>query len=428
MDLNNQILLFPADVATSNQFFKRVQAEYCNSGCKSDVILLSKQIDSHKFVFTDECIDRIHVIKEDLYHITKKQTLEMLLQLNEYERCLFPNTVFNGNLSFLGLFLAKQIVIINTWHMDKIVVNRNKILELDLPNQTKAADGYTTDLIDEAKKRLINAKNKIDSINSGQRSDKGFIHGFPAQTERLFGYLCLIEAMRSVGRPKVLEIGCGTGHYAFILSTFSAEYVAYDIDEPIIELSKLIFKKSGLKYVKNKKDIIGKFDFVICFEVIEHLEDPLQFLKTISEYLKPNGTLVISTPNYKKFPWLCFNNKYKNRSDLRDMKQGDLLKMGILRAHVVGLDENWLSSNLNHVDLDLRKIFYTTYLAGINMLKNIFYKKNRKEFSYLWNIMQTSREISINDFTQTHEYIPGFSSYSVFAQLYKSRDLKKEGS
>jgi len=40
------------------------------------------------------------------------------------------------------------------------------------------------------------------------------------------------------------------------------------------------------------------FDVVILGEVLEHVFDPIQVLKSIGNALKPTGTLVITTPNF----------------------------------------------------------------------------------------------------------------------------------
>ena len=38
-------------------------------------------------------------------------------------------------------------------------------------------------------------------------------------------------------------------------------------------------------------------DFVVTFQVIEHVEDPVKFLQVIYQLLKPGGKLLIATPN-----------------------------------------------------------------------------------------------------------------------------------
>ena len=47
-----------------------------------------------------------------------------------------------------------------------------------------------------------------------------------------------------------------------------------------------------------------EFDSIICGELIEHLEDPYQFLRDIRVLLKSEGRLILSTPNPLGFPIL----------------------------------------------------------------------------------------------------------------------------
>ena len=41
----------------------------------------------------------------------------------------------------------------------------------------------------------------------------------------------------------------------------------------------------------------GQFDYVTSFSVIEHVDDPLDFVLSASKLLKPGGILILSTPN-----------------------------------------------------------------------------------------------------------------------------------
>ena len=45
------------------------------------------------------------------------------------------------------------------------------------------------------------------------------------------------------------------------------------------------------------------FDVITCFDVLEHLRKPEIFFITAKQYLKPNGLVLISTPN-KQIPYL----------------------------------------------------------------------------------------------------------------------------
>ncbi|MPN05602.1 Ubiquinone biosynthesis O-methyltransferase [bioreactor metagenome] len=47
----------------------------------------------------------------------------------------------------------------------------------------------------------------------------------------------------------------------------------------------------------NAKQWEGQFDVVISSAVIEHVLDPVEFLQHLGQALKPNGLLLLSTPN-----------------------------------------------------------------------------------------------------------------------------------
>jgi SAM-dependent methyltransferase len=52
------------------------------------------------------------------------------------------------------------------------------------------------------------------------------------------------------------------------------------------------------RYCKDAiNDWENSVDIVVSFTVIEHIKDPIGFLKEIKSLLKPNGYLLISTPN-----------------------------------------------------------------------------------------------------------------------------------
>lgn len=74
-------------------------------------------------------------------------------------------------------------------------------------------------------------------------------------------------------------------------------------------ITNLIEEKFGLDIRNTTRDVDtepleGNYNFVLCFEVIEHLMNPLWFLKNVKRILEPNGTLYLSTPiNKPKFLW-----------------------------------------------------------------------------------------------------------------------------
>lgn len=72
----------------------------------------------------------------------------------------------------------------------------------------------------------------------------------------------------------------------------------------------------------------GKFDFISCFEVIEHLYNPLHCLSQIHQVLQPNGILYLSTPLGKpNFLWADTHFHEMNKTSLLSLIKRSGLKV-----------------------------------------------------------------------------------------------------
>jgi 2-polyprenyl-3-methyl-5-hydroxy-6-metoxy-1,4-benzoquinol methylase len=104
---------------------------------------------------------------------------------------------------------------------------------------------------------------------------------------------------KPLGSRRVADVGCGTGWKAMnVLKPAADEIVGFD--QPT--LAAWIRKNfPSLKFVSidlDNPDYDGgdAFDLVICADVIEHLVDPDSCMQLISKLTKPDGVIVISTP------------------------------------------------------------------------------------------------------------------------------------
>ncbi|MDF2522612.1 MAG: SAM-dependent methyltransferase [Clostridiales bacterium] len=108
-------------------------------------------------------------------------------------------------------------------------------------------------------------------------------------------------------RDRVLDIACGVGYGTQILlesdSAGNIEHIiGVDIDPYTIDYAKAHYSNEKVSYlVKDATsselvDELGRFDTIISFETLEHLEKDNDFINNLEELLKPSGTLIISTP------------------------------------------------------------------------------------------------------------------------------------
>ena len=106
----------------------------------------------------------------------------------------------------------------------------------------------------------------------------------------------VIEIMRGEPKGKILDIGCGDGEYSFNLKEKGFEVIALDIDEERFKYkNKIEFLKCDL--TKGLPFPNEFFDYVLFLEVIEHIYNHSFVIEEIYRILKPNGLLILSTPN-----------------------------------------------------------------------------------------------------------------------------------
>ena len=96
----------------------------------------------------------------------------------------------------------------------------------------------------------------------------------------------------------ILDIGTGTGEYLDIFKDLKANCIGIDsINNFKIKKNKnfKLIKVDLFKYLREAPK--NYFDFIFCFEVIEHLEEKDEIFKLIKKTLKDKGILFMSTIN-----------------------------------------------------------------------------------------------------------------------------------
>jgi 2-polyprenyl-3-methyl-5-hydroxy-6-metoxy-1,4-benzoquinol methylase len=121
---------------------------------------------------------------------------------------------------------------------------------------------------------------------------------YPSRAGRM---LPLFGDVLKIPPGKLLDIGCGVGFMAAVLSQFDFEVHCLDafndIDEEVIRKFNLRYSECNVEFSPIPYDE-NYFDVVILADVLEHFNyNPLVPLKEIYRILKPGGSLFITTPN-----------------------------------------------------------------------------------------------------------------------------------
>jgi 2-polyprenyl-3-methyl-5-hydroxy-6-metoxy-1,4-benzoquinol methylase len=109
---------------------------------------------------------------------------------------------------------------------------------------------------------------------------------------------------------RVLELGCGWGRGVEKLIQSCDHFTGLDKNEPLIKALQEkypdhYFNTVDLPYLNEFAD--NSFDFVVTFQVIEHIQDDHKFLQEAWRVLKPGGKILLTTVNkdysLSRNPW-----------------------------------------------------------------------------------------------------------------------------
>jgi SAM-dependent methyltransferase len=113
----------------------------------------------------------------------------------------------------------------------------------------------------------------------------------------------IFAALRRHARAggRALEVGPGCGVYLPLLAGLFGQVVAADVEPAYLQhAARLRHAQPNLELVSD--DICASmlpartFDLILCTEVVEHIPDSLAALRGMRRLLKPDGVLVLSTP------------------------------------------------------------------------------------------------------------------------------------
>jgi 2-polyprenyl-3-methyl-5-hydroxy-6-metoxy-1,4-benzoquinol methylase len=114
----------------------------------------------------------------------------------------------------------------------------------------------------------------------------------------------LLERMRALAResgrpPRVLDVGCGEGHFTAQLARAGAAPVGADVSREALRRALARHPGLDLQVIPLQGQwpmADASFDAVWAGETIEHVADTAAWLSEVRRVLRPGGSLLLSTP------------------------------------------------------------------------------------------------------------------------------------
>lgn len=118
---------------------------------------------------------------------------------------------------------------------------------------------------------------------------------------RLEHYHRYAVALDLVQGKKVLDVACGEGYGSSLLATVAQSVTGVDISDEAVGHASNKYKNENLKFQQGSATALNfadaTFEVVVSFETVEHLLEQEQMIAEIRRVLKPDGILIISSPN-----------------------------------------------------------------------------------------------------------------------------------
>ena len=98
---------------------------------------------------------------------------------------------------------------------------------------------------------------------------------------------------------KVLDVGCGTGLFAYNAAKRGAFVLGIDFSTEAIDIANSQHTHKNLKFQSiDVNEIKEKFDVIVSNGTLEHMDDPLKSLKLFKKHLTKNGCIITTSPNW----------------------------------------------------------------------------------------------------------------------------------
>jgi len=120
-----------------------------------------------------------------------------------------------------------------------------------------------------------------------------------------------VRCLPAVPQGRLLDVGCGSGEWLLEMRQRGWTVEGFDFDDSAVKLARQKGLKVECGSLEDRNYPADCFDAVTLNHVIEHVPDPVRTLAECARILKPEGKLVLFTPNNSSLGHLLFREGWR---------------------------------------------------------------------------------------------------------------------
>jgi 2-polyprenyl-3-methyl-5-hydroxy-6-metoxy-1,4-benzoquinol methylase len=110
---------------------------------------------------------------------------------------------------------------------------------------------------------------------------------------------------------RLLDVGCGNGDMFDKMKILGWDVEGIETDPVACKLANAKHKKIYISELEGREYADDHFDAIILNHVLEHVNDPIRLIKECHRILKPDGRMIIVTPNALGFGHRHFKESWR---------------------------------------------------------------------------------------------------------------------
>jgi 2-polyprenyl-3-methyl-5-hydroxy-6-metoxy-1,4-benzoquinol methylase len=201
----------------------------------------------------------------------------------------------------------------------------------------------------------------------------------------------------------ILDVGTASGFFLEVARDMGFEPYGVELSKYSASLAKQKFGDQRIYngVLEDAPFPKGSFDCVTMSDLLEHVTDPVKTLTTAAQFLKPDGILMIMTPNTKSFSRKTMGTgwaQYKAEHLFYFNRQSISFLCGKTGYAIMEISPAWKAMNFSYMKRQFEVYKHPLITPAINVLHTLLNPIKDKSF----NILMGEMVVIARKTTDTH--------------------------